>query len=278
MSFCIFRSNSMGTCAFGRITTDRVKNSDSITFGASIGSTNNRFVFQMDTWPVRKNPPFFGGFGAFFGDSGPFLGIRGLFLGIRGLFRGFGAFFWGFGAFSGICSLFGDLRPFRGFAAFSGICGLFADLWPFCRFAAFSQIRGFTAKGAKGANEPPGETFATWYFINWKDVWKFYCLNCGFAQLELDHNHTNTLQLQWSVHFCRLQKCEWQLSNIINWSLFSNRSATISKNRLACKNIILTAKNPKRTFVINANWPIRLGISMCDFYERLTGSTYKTTR
>ena len=45
----------MGTCAFGRKTTDRVKNSDSITFGSSIGSTPNRFVFQMDTWPVCKN-------------------------------------------------------------------------------------------------------------------------------------------------------------------------------------------------------------------------------
>ena len=45
----------MGTCTFGRKTTDRVKNSDSITFGSSIGSTPNRFVFQMDTWPVCKN-------------------------------------------------------------------------------------------------------------------------------------------------------------------------------------------------------------------------------
>ena len=61
-------------------------------------------------------------FEAFFKDSGPFLGIR-------ALFQGFVAFF-------------GDSRPFR-------------------RFVAFSQICGFTAKGAKGANEPPGETFAT---------------------------------------------------------------------------------------------------------------------
>ena len=45
----------MGSCAFGVMTTDRVKNSDSITFGSNIGSTNNRFVFQMDTWPVCKN-------------------------------------------------------------------------------------------------------------------------------------------------------------------------------------------------------------------------------
>ena len=66
-----------------------------------------------------------------------------------------------FAAFSQIRGLFADSWPFRGFGAFSWIQGLFADLQPFRRFAAFLQIRRFTAKGAKGANEPPGETFAT---------------------------------------------------------------------------------------------------------------------
>ena len=96
----------------------------------------------------------------FFKDSGPFWGF-GAFLGIRGLFgdsgpfRGFGAFFGDSGPFLGIRGLF------WGFVAFLRIRGLFTDLRPFRRFAAFSQIRGFTAKGAKGANEPPGKTFAT---------------------------------------------------------------------------------------------------------------------
>ena len=70
-------------------------------------------------------------------------------MGIRGLFGDSGPF-------SGICGLFG------GFTAFSRICtAFFAVSQPFRGFAAFLQIRGFTAKGVKGVNEPPGETFAT---------------------------------------------------------------------------------------------------------------------
>ena len=69
--------------------------------------------------------------------------------------------FQGFGAFLGIQGLFGDSGPFWGFAAFSRICSLFTDSQPLCGFAAFSRIHG---RGATGANEPPGETFATWYF------------------------------------------------------------------------------------------------------------------
>ena len=80
-------------------------------------------------------------------------------------FKDSGPFCW-FRAFFGIWGLFGDLGPFRGFGAFSGIPGLFQG------FAVFSGIHGLFAdsrptRGAKRANEPPGETFATWYFQKW---------------------------------------------------------------------------------------------------------------
>ena len=86
-----------------------------------------------------------------FGDSGPFWGF-GAFLGIRGLFGDLGPF-WGFGAF------FGDLRSFWGFGAFLGIWGLFRGFAAF--FRDLRPFHGFTdswpTRGAKGANEPPGE-------------------------------------------------------------------------------------------------------------------------
>ena len=64
--------------------------------------------------------------------------------------------------FSRIRGLFGDSGPFPGFGAFFGDWGPFSEIHSlFWGFAAFSQIRGFTAMGAKGAKEPPGETFAT---------------------------------------------------------------------------------------------------------------------
>ena len=103
--------------------------------GEQTGSLNSLFhrceAFLKDLGPFQ-------GFGAFFGDSWPFSGIRGLF--------------GRFAAFLRIHGLFADSRPFCGFAAFLRIRGLFADSRP---------IRGFMAKGAKGANKPPGETFAT---------------------------------------------------------------------------------------------------------------------
>ena len=114
--------------------------------GKQIGSLNSLFHrFEA----LFKDLGPFQGFGAFsgirdlFGDLGPFSGIR-------ALFRGFGAFFGDSGPFSGIRGLF------RGFAAFSRIRSLFADLQPFHRFTDSRPT-----KGAKGANEPPGETFAT---------------------------------------------------------------------------------------------------------------------
>ena len=103
--------------------------------GEQTGSLNR--VFFTDLRPFSRIRDLFR-------DSGPFRGF-GAFSGIRGLF-------WGFAAF------FGDSQIRCLLGAFSRIRSLFADSRPFRRFAAFSQIRGFTAKGA---NEPPGKTFAT---------------------------------------------------------------------------------------------------------------------
>ena len=138
--------------------------------GEQTGSLNR--VFFTDSKPFSRIQ-------GLFGDLGPFWGF-GNFSGIQGLFRGFGPFFGDLWPFSGIHRLFADSWPFRGcrglfqgFVAFSQIRGLFTDSRPFLGICGlFADSR--PTRGAKGANEPPGETFATWFFT--KHGPKIYCI------------------------------------------------------------------------------------------------------